>query len=171
MRVATRRLMSSSIASAMLGLALCTSALAALGAGSIKPGTWHGAATATGQPNGSVQFTVSSTTTTNVVGFAGSVFGNCTLNGSTRQINISLDPTTTMAVSHKKFGFHGNFNIRNGTVVIAKHVIGKISGKFVKSKAASGTMSFSWKFDANAPTGFSGARCKTGTVSWTAAPK
>jgi hypothetical protein len=125
--------------------------------------SYSGTTTQKGQSDGSVHFTVTSNPTA-VEQFSGTMVAVC---GQT-QANITLNPSPDMKVKSHKFGFHGTFNIDNGTVVIAKKVDGKINGQFGHGGKVTGTMSFTWKFDSNAPQGFAGKHCTTGSVKFTA---
>ena len=145
---------------AVLALALATGALAASGV------TYTGSTTQTGQPGGTVRFTLASKPTA-VKGFSGDVWATC----GSMQVHITLNPTPDMAVHHHAFSFSGRFNIANGTVVIAKKVDGQIHGTFGHGGKATGTMSFTWTFDANAPAAFVNVHCTTGAINYTAAEK
>jgi hypothetical protein len=142
--------------------------LAGVALAAAKSGPFKGTTTQTGQANGTVRFTVSKNHKI-VQKFAGDIWSNCTKSGKSPQpIHINLEPSPAMAIRSSKFGFHGVFNISDGSVVIAKHVDGTISGKFVPGAGATGTMHFKWKFDSNAPAPFPGYNCSTGTVKYTA---
>jgi hypothetical protein len=167
--VRSRRRRSGAVFLTVAGLALAGAALAFASSDQIKSGRFSGTTTQTGQKNGSIDFQVT-TTHTIVSGFSGDVWGSCT-SGSGKapvSLHITLDPTVNMAISRHTFGYHSNFNIKNGRVVIAKHVDGNISGKFASSSKASGTMSFAWTFDSNAPPTVVGLHCSTATADWTA---
>lgn len=145
--------------------------LAAVSVAGVSSGKYTGTTTQPGESsNGKVSFTVSSNKKAVHV-FSGAVFATCKRAGSTVPVNITLDPTPDMAIKKQAFGFHGNFNIDNGSVVIAKKVDGSIKGKFVAHGEVTGTMSFTWKFDSNAPTTYRDFSCTTGKVSFTAKPK
>ena len=138
-------------------------ASAALGAG--RSGRWTGSTTQTGEPAGSVHFQV--TAAGIVHAFSGDLYGTCAKGGSSQTIHIALNPSADMTIHKGAFGFHGVFNIDNGTVVIAKHVDGKIAGRFAHG-GATGSMSFVWTFDRNAPQTFPGQHCSTGKTTFTA---
>jgi hypothetical protein len=154
------------------GLVACVMALLAAGiaAAGVASGSYTGSTTQVGQTAGKVHFSVTKNKKT-VHAFSGLVFAACKSGANTNNADITLDPTPEMTIKKSAFGFHGNFNIDNGTVVIAKKVDGKISGKFGAHNEASGTMSFTWKFDSNAPAQLKGFSCNTGTVKFTAKPK
>jgi hypothetical protein len=145
-------------------------ALASVAVAGVSSGKYSGTTAQTGEAAGQVHFTVSANKKAVHV-FSGAVFASCKKGGSTVPVDVTLDPTPDMAIKKSAFGFHGNFNIQDGTVVIAKKVDGSISGKFGPHREATGTMSFKWKFDSNAPAEFRGASCTTGSVSFTAKPK
>ncbi len=150
----------------------CVTALLAAGVAvaGVASGTYTGSTTQPGQAPGKVHFSVTKNKET-VHAFSGLVFATCKSGGNTSNADITLDPTADMTIKRSAFGFHGNFNIDNGTVVIAKKVDGKISGKFGAHNEATGTMSFTWKFDSSAPAQLKGFSCNTGTVKFTAKPK
>ena len=136
----------------------------------VASGGYAGPTTQAGQSPGKVRFMVTKNKKT-VHAFSGLVFATCQSGSHTTNADITLDPTADMTIKKSAFGFHGNFNIDNGKVVIAKKVSGKISGKFGARNEASGTMSFTWKFDSSAPAQLKGFSCNTGTVKFTAKPK
>jgi hypothetical protein len=152
-----------------LGAALSV-ALAAIAVASVSSGKYAGSTTQPGAAAGQVHFTVSANKKA-VHSFSGAVSATCKKAGATSDAGISLDPTPDMAIKKAAFGFHGNFNIDNGSVVIAKKVNGSISGKFGSHGEATGTMSFKWKFDSDAPAQYRNYSCATGKVSFTAKPK
>jgi hypothetical protein len=143
----------------------------------VASGRYAGSTTQVGAAAGKVHFSVTKNKQT-VHAFSGLVFATCKNGGNTNDADITLDPTADMTIKKSAFGFHGNFNIDNApasghgpAVVIAKKVAGKISGKFGAHNEATGTMSFTWKFDSNAPAALKGFSCNTGTVKFTAKPK
>ena len=145
--------------------------LAAVAVAGVSSGKYAGTTTQPGQSSvGKVKFTVSGNKKAVHV-FSGAVFATCKKGGTTLPADITLDPTPDMAIKKSAFGFHGNFNIDSGTVVIAKKVDGSIKGKFGAHSEATGTMSFKWKFDSNAPSQFREFSCTTGTINFTAKPK
>jgi hypothetical protein len=144
--------------------------LASVAVAGVSSGKYSGTTAQTGEAAGQVHFTVSANKKAVHV-FSGAVFASCEKSGSKLPLDVTLDPTPDMAIKKEAFGFHGNFNIDDGTVVIAKKVDGSIKGKFGAHSEASGTMSFKWKFDSNAPAEVRGAACTTGSVSFTAMPK
>jgi hypothetical protein len=154
------------------GLVACVPALLAAGiaAAGVASRSYTGSTTQVGQSAGKVHFSVTKNKKT-VHAFSGLVFAVCKSGGSTDNADITLDPTPEMTIKKSAFGFHGNFNIDNGKVVIAKKVDGKISGKFGAHNEATGTMSFTWKFDSRAPAPLNGSLCNTGTIMFTAKPK
>jgi hypothetical protein len=154
------------------GLLACVTALLAAGiaVAGVASGSYTGSTTQVGQSPGKVHFLVTKNKKT-VHAFSGLVFATCKSGGNTNKADITLDPTADMTIKKSAFGFHNNFNIDNGKVVIAKKVNGKISGKFGAHNEATGTMSFSWKFDSSAPAQLKGLSCNTGTVKFTAKPK
>jgi hypothetical protein len=147
-----------------LGAALALSS-AGVALAAATNGRYSGSTTQTGQPGGTVRFSVSSGS---VRGFSGDAWASCHKTTASETIPITVNPTPDMAIHDQTFTFNGNFSIDNGRVVIAKHVEGTITGKFVSGKKATGTMRFTWTFDKNAPSSFPGQRCTTGTVSYTA---
>jgi hypothetical protein len=159
------------------GVVACVMALLAAGiaAAGVAGGSYAGSTTQVGQSAGKVHFSVTKNKKI-VHAFSGLVFATCKSGGNTNNADITLDPTPEMTIKKSAFGFHGNFNIdgvnsANRPVVIAKKVDGKISGKFGTHNEATGTMSFTWKFDSNAPAQLKGFSCNTGTVKFTARPK
>jgi len=145
-------------------------ALASVAVAGVSSGKYSGTTAQTGEAAGQVHFTVSASKKAVHV-FSGAVFASCEKSGSTLPLDVTLDPTPDMAIKKGAFGFHGNFNIDDGKVVIAKKVDGSIKGKFGAHSEATGTMSFKWKFDSNAPAEFRGAACTTGSISFIAKPK
>ena len=150
---------------AALGAALALS-LTGVAIAAATNGAYSGSTVQTGQPGGTVRFTVSGRTS--VRGFSGDVWATCHKATASETIHITLNPSPNMAIHNQSFGFNGNFNIDNGRVVVAKHVDGTITGKFLAGKKATGTMKFTWTFDSNAPDSFRGQHCTTGTVNYTA---
>ena len=150
---------------AALGAALALS-LTGVATAAATNGAYSGSTTQTGQLGGTVRFTVSDRTS--VRGFSGNVWASCHKATASETVNMTLNPSPDMAIHNQSFGFNGNFNIDNRRVVIAKHVDGTITGKFLSGKKATGTMKFTWTFDNNAPDSFPGQHCTTGTVNYTA---
>jgi len=157
------------IRGSLLGVASAL-ALAVAAAAGVASGSYTGSTSQVGSSAGHVRFSVTKNKKT-VHGFSGLVFATCKNGANTTNADITLDPTADISIKKQAFGFHGNFNIENGTVVIAKKVDGKISGKFGAHNEATGTMSFKWKFDSSAPAQLKGSSCDTGTVKFTAKPK
>lgn len=152
--------------SAVLLTGALTLALSAVALAAAASGSYTGSTTQTGQPKGTAHFSV--TTDHNMVqGFSGDIYATCAKSASSTVVHITLNPVRDMAIHHLKFSFHGTFNIDNGRVVIAKHVDGNITGKFVPGRKATGTMKFVWTFDNNAPATFRGDHCTTGTADYT----
>jgi hypothetical protein len=147
--------------------AVLTAGIAVAG---VASGSYTGSTTQVGAAAGKVHFSVTKNKQT-VHAFSGLVFATCKNGANTNDADITLDPTANMTIKKSAFGFHGNFNIDNGKVVIAKKVDGKISGRFGAHNEATGTMSFAWKFDSKAPAALKGLSCNTGTVKFTAKPK
>jgi hypothetical protein len=157
------------IRGSLLGAALSL-ALAAVAVAGVSSGKYSGSTAQPGESAGKVSFNVSSNKQA-VHAFSGAVFATCKTGAATQAADITLDPTPDMAIKKQAFGFHGNFNIDNGSLVIAKKVDGQIKGKFGAHGVATGTMSFKWKFDSKAPAGYRGDSCTTGSISFTAKPK
>jgi hypothetical protein len=150
-----------------LAAVLTTMAMAAVAMAAVASGTYSGSTTQTGQPNGTVHFRVTADHQT-VQAFSGDVWATCSKAGASQSVHITLEPTRDMAIRHLAFGFSGNFNIDNGDVVIAKHVHGRITGRFASGRQVAGTMKFSWTFDHDAPASVQGLSCTTQTVHYTA---
>ncbi len=146
---------------------LLPGAALALVSAPIKSGSYSGTTVQAGQSAGSVHFGVTRGRRI-VTGFSGDVWAICTQHGAKQTVKIDLKPTSDMTVHQRAFGFHGVFSLVDGTVVIAKHVDGTITGKFVRAEAVRGKMSFTWSFDSNAPRPFPGRHCSTGTASYKA---
>jgi hypothetical protein len=161
--VSTPRRMATVGLAAALALLLAGVSLAAF-----KRGAYAGSTTQKAHPNGTVRFKVSSDGKT-VQAFSGDIFGDCAKSDPAAQvIHLTLNPAPDMAIQAKRFGFHGTFRIDNGSVVIARHVHGTISGAFAPGGVVTGKMQFTWTFDSHAPSGFRGANCSTGPVQYTA---
>jgi hypothetical protein len=157
------------IRGSLLGAALSL-ALAAVAVAGVSIGKYSGSTVQPGESAGKVSFNVSSNKKA-VHAFSGAVFATCKKGGTGEAADITLDPTPDMAIKKQAFGFHGNFNIDDGSVAIAKKVDGSIKGKFGAHGYVTGTMSFKWKFDSNAPAQYKGSSCTTGSISFTAKPK
>jgi hypothetical protein len=158
---AGNRKISAAVLTGALTLAVSGVALAA-----VTSGSYTGSTTQTGQPKGTAHFSVTKDHKM-VQSFSGNIFATCAKSAPSTVIRITLNPVRDMTIHHSKFSFHGTFNIDNGRVVIAKHVDGDITGKFVPGRKATGTMKFVWTFDSNAPAMFRGDHCTTGTADYT----
>lgn len=146
---------------------LLPSAALALRSAPIKSGSYSGSTAQTGQAAGSVRFSVARDLRI-VNSFSGDVWAVCTKRRARQAVEIDLNPATDMKVHKRTFGFHGVFDIDDGRLVIAKHVDGTITGRFGRDQTVTGTMSFTWSFDSNAPSPFPGQHCSTGRASYKA---
>ncbi len=148
---------------------LLPSAALAVRSAPIKSGSYSGSTAQTAQAagRGRVRFSVARDLRF-VNSFSGDVWAVCTKRRARQTVEIDLNPGTDMKVHKRKFGFHGVFDIDDGRFVIAKHVDGTITGKFGRDQTVTGTMSFTWSFDSNAPSPFPGQHCSTGRASYKA---
>jgi hypothetical protein len=165
-----RRIQAAGLAAlAAVTAVLLPSAALAVASAAIKSGSYSGSTAQTGHAAGSVRFSVARDLRI-VNSFSGDVWAACTKRRARRTVEIDLNPGTDMKVHKRTFGFHGVFDIDDGTRVIARHVDGTITGRFGRDRTVTGTMSFTWSFDGNAPSPYPGQHCSTGTASYKAKP-
>ncbi len=122
----------------------------------------------TSQSAGSVTFKVSKNGTA-VQGFTAEMSTICTKGTAVQEIQLHVNPTPDMQVHKSAFGFHSNFNIDNGSAVIANGK-GTLSGKFTSKKKATGSFDFPWTFDSRGGS-LKGFHCDAGKVTFEASAR
>ncbi len=153
---------------AVVGTAIALAWAAVALADAPQPGSFFGE---TSQDEGSVRFGVSADATL-VTNFGAIMSADCTReNKPNARIEVGLTPTKRIRVVDGLFQYTGGIEIYDKEdTLIGSGKDGEIQGGFTSPTAASGTLRFEWRYLFNAGPDARGYTCRTGTVTFQAAP-
>jgi hypothetical protein len=133
-----------------------------------QPGTFAGE---TSQESGSVRFGVSPDGGL-VTNFAALMSADCTREGKPNAtIEVGLAPTKRIKVVDGIFQYVGGIELYDSAgTLIGSGQNGEVQGGFTSPTTASGTLRFEWRYLYNAGEAARGYTCRTGVVTFQAAP-